>query len=65
MNQRPQVVVLAHMNLKLDGVTARWTVTPAVKVQEWNLQTLTKLDKERTSSLRRATMRASYVTSNR
>ena len=44
--------------MKLDVVNTKLAVTPAVRVLEWKLQMLTRLDKERISLFRRVTMRA-------
>ena len=41
------------------GANVKSVATSAVKVQEWTPQMLAKLDKDRASTLRSATMRAS------
>ena len=51
--------------IELDGANVKSETTPAVKVQEWTLPALTKLDRDRTSTFRSATMRASYMSINR
>ena len=60
---RHREILLAQM--KLDGANTKSVATPAVKVQEWTPQMLTKLDKDRASFFRSATMRASYMSINR
>ena len=59
---RHREILLAQMNL--DGANAKSVTTPAVKIHEWTPQMLTKIDKERTSTFRSATMRASYMSIN-
>ena len=54
---------LAQMNL--DGANVKSVTTPAVKMQEWTPQMLTKIDKSRASIFRSATMRASCMSINR
>ena len=51
--------------MKLDGANTKSVATPTVKVQEWTPQMLTKLDKDRASLFRSATMRASCMSINR
>ena len=51
--------------MNLDGANVKPVTTPAVKIQEWTPQMLTKIDKDRTSTFRSATMRASYISINR
>ena len=51
--------------MNLDGANVESVATPAVKVQQWPLQMVTQLDKDRTSTFRSATMRASYMSVNR
>ena len=60
---RHREVLPAQMNL--DGANVKSATTPAVKMQEWTPQMLTKIDKDRTSTFRSATMRASYMSVNR
>ena len=60
---RHREILLAQMNL--DGANVNSMATPAVKVQEWTPQILTKLDKDRASTFRSATMRASWMSINR
>ena len=60
---RHRKILLAQMNL--DGSNVKSVTTPAVKVPEWTPQTLTQLDKDRTSMFRSATMRASYMSVKR
>ena len=60
---RHREILLAQMNL--DGVNAKSVTTPAVKIQEWTPPMLTKIDRDRTSTFRSATMRASYMSINR
>ena len=60
---RHRQILLAQMNL--DGAKAKSVTTPAVKIQEWTLQMLTKIDRDRMSTFRSATMRASYMSINR
>ena len=59
---RHRDILLAQMNL--DGANVKSVTTPAVQIQEWT-QVLTKIDRDRTSTLRSATMRASYMSINR
>ena len=54
---------LAQMNL--DGANVKSVMTPTVKMQEWTPQVLAKIDKDRTSTLRSATMRARNMSINR
>ena len=56
-------ILLALMNL--NGANVKSVTTPAVKMQEWTPQMLTKIDKDRASMFRSATMRASYLSINR
>ena len=56
-------ILLAQMTL--DGANAKSVTTPAVKIQEWTPQMLTKIDRDRVSTCRSATMRASFVSINR
>ena len=51
---RHREILLAQMNL--DGANAKSVTTPAVKIQEWTPQMLTKFDRDRTSTFRSATM---------
>ena len=60
---RHREILLAQMNL--DGANVKSVTTPAVKIQEWTPQMLTKIDRDRTSTFRSATMRACYVSINR
>ena len=60
---RHREVLLAQMNL--DGANVESVTSPAVKMQEWTRQMLTKIDRDRTSALRSATTRASYMSINR
>ena len=60
---RHREILLAQMNL--DGANVKSVTTPAVKIQEWTLQMLTKIDRDRASTFRSATMRASYMSINR
>ena len=60
---RHRGILLAQM--KLDGASTKSVATPAVKVQKWTPQMLTKLDKDRAALFRSATMRASYMSINR
>ena len=60
---RHREISLAQMNL--DGANAKSVTTPAVKMQEWTLQMLMKIDRDRASTFRSATMRASYMSINR
>ena len=60
---RHRGILLAQMNL--DGANAKSVMTPAMKMQEWTPQMFTKIDKDRASTLRSATMRASYMSINR
>ena len=60
---RHREILLAQMNL--DGANAKSVTTPAVMIQEWTPQMLTKIDRDRTSTFRSATMRASYMSINR
>ena len=55
-------VQLAQMNL--DGANVKSVMTPAVKTQEWTPQ-LAKMDRDRLSTFRSATMRASCTSVNR
>ena len=47
--------------MNLDGANVKSVTTPAVKMQEWTPQMLTKIDRDRTSTFRSATMKASYM----
>ena len=60
---RHREILLAKMNL--DGANVKSVTTPAVKIQEWTPQMLTKIDRDRTSTFRSATMRASCMSINR
>ena len=51
--------------MNLDGANVKSVTTPAVKMQEWTPQMFTKIDRDRTSIFRSATMRASYMSINR
>ena len=51
--------------MHLDGANVKPVATPAVKVQEWTPQMLAKIDRDRTSTVRSATMRASYMSMDR
>ena len=51
--------------MNLDGANVESVTTPAVKLQEWTAQMLTKIDRDRSSTFRSATMRASYMSINR
>ena len=51
--------------MNLDGANAKSVTTPAVKIQEWTPQMLTKIDRDRASEFTSATMRASYMSINR
>ena len=53
---RHREIFLAQMNL--DAANVKSVTTPAVKIQEWTPQMLTKIDR---STFRSATMRASYM----
>ena len=50
--------------MNLDGASVQSVRTPAVKLQEWMPQVLAKLDRDRTSTFRSATMRASHISTN-
>ena len=54
---------MAQMNL--DGANVKSVTTPSMNMQEWTPQMLTKIDKDRASTLRSATIRASYMSINR
>ena len=56
-------ILLAQMNL--DGANVKSVTTPAIKMQERTPQMLTKIDNDRASKFRSATMRASYMSINR
>ena len=60
---RHREIVLTQMNL--DGANVKSVTTPAVKIQEWTPQMLTKIDRDRASKFRSATMSASYMSINR
>ena len=60
---RHREILLAQMNL--DGANAKSVTTPAVKKQEWTPQMLTKIDRDRASTFRSATIRASYMSIDR
>ena len=60
---RHREILLAQMNL--DGANTKSVTPPAIKMQEWTPQMLTKIDKDRASTFRSATMRASYMSINR
>ena len=60
---RHRQILLAQINL--DGANVKSVTTPAVKIQKWTPQMLTKIDRERKSTFRSATMRASYMSINR
>ena len=60
---RHREILLAQINL--NGANVKSVTTPAVKVREWTPQMLTKLDKDRASVFRSATMRASCMLINR
>ena len=60
---RHREILLAQMNL--DGANVKSVTTPAVKIQEWTPQMLTNINRDRTSTFRSATMRASYMSINR
>ena len=60
---RHREILLAPMNL--DGANVKSVTTPAVKLQEWTPQMLTKTDRDRTPTFRSATMRASFMSINR
>ena len=60
---RHREILLAQMNL--DGANVKSVTTPAVKIQEWTPQMLTKIDRDHTSTIRSATMGASYMSINR
>ena len=51
--------------MNLDGANVKSVTTSAVKMQEWTPQMFTKIDRDRTSIFRSATMRASYMSINR
>ena len=51
--------------MNLDGANVKSVTTPAVKVQEWTPQMLTKLDRDQTLTFMSATIRASYMSINR
>ena len=51
--------------MNLDGANVKSVTTTAVKMQEWTPQMIMKIDKDRTSTFRSATMRASYMSVNR
>ena len=51
--------------MNLDGANVKSVTTPAMKVQEWTPQMLAKIDKNRASTFRSATIRASYMSINR
>ena len=59
---RRREILPAQMNL--DGKNVKSVATPAMKMQEWTPQMLTKIDKDRASTFRSATMRASYMSIN-
>ena len=65
MDQRHRVVVLARMNMRLGGVSTKSVQMRLASAKLRVTPALIRLDKERTSLLRRPTMRASYVASNR
>ena len=50
---------IVHAQMNPGGANVKSVAAPAVKVQEWTPQMLTKLDKDRASTFRSATMRAS------
>ena len=60
---RHREILLAQMNV--DGANAKSVTTPAVRIQEWTPQMLTEIDRDRASTFRSATMRASYMSINR
>ena len=60
---RHREILLAQMNL--DSANVKSVTTPAVKIQGWTPQMLMKVDTDRTSTFRSATMRASYMSINR
>ena len=55
--------LLAQTNL--DGTNVKSVTTPAMKMQEWTPQMLTKIDKDRASTFKCAAMRASFMSINR
>ena len=56
---------MQYAQINLDGATVKSLMTSAVKVQECTTQVLAKIDKDRTLTIRSATMRASYMCINR
>ena len=59
---RHREILLAQMNP--DGANVKSVTPPAMKMQEWTPQMHTKIDKDRASLFRSATMRASYMSVN-
>ena len=49
----------------MDGANVKSVTTQAMKMQEWTPQMLTKIDEDRASTFRGATMRASHMSINR
>ena len=56
---------MQSVQMNLDGANMRSVITPAVKMQKWTQQVLAKVDRDRTSTLRSATSRASNMSINR
>ena len=65
MDQRHRVVVLAQMKIRLGGVNTKSVQSRLASAKLRVTPALIRLVKERTSLLRRPTMSASYVASNR
>ena len=60
---RHREILLAQMNL--DGANVKSVTPPAMKMLEWTPQMLTNIEKDRASTCRSATKRASYMSVNR
>ena len=60
---RHGVIFVSQMNL--DVANSASVATPAMKMQEWTPQMLTKIDMDRALTFRSTTMRASYMSVNR